>query len=186
MLEQEAALLTQVLARGARNDPFLVLVTLGRAKTEKSSAGTDFYQPLGMAQCLGSDGAGLAGTPVLLEEPQGFVPGRFCCKSRGLGERPGLQERAAWCGVRMHRLRLLSRAAIPAVNQGTPGRGGRHRDRDSGSDLWPGWSWKHPRAGEAAALQLLSDGTAASELELELQTFTASFPFYFFSAVDGN
>lgn len=74
VLEQEAALLTQVLARGARNDPFLILVTLGRAKTERSSAGTDFYQPLGMAQCLGSDGAGLAGTPVLLEGPQKFVP----------------------------------------------------------------------------------------------------------------
>lgn len=91
MLEQEATLLTQVLARGARNDPFLVLVTLGRASRERSSAGTDFSWPLGMAQCLG-----LAGTPVLLEGSQGFVPGCCCCKSRGLGELPGLEERAAW------------------------------------------------------------------------------------------
>lgn len=53
VLEQQATLLTQVLARGARNDPFLVLVTLRRARRERNSAGTDFYWPLGMAQCLG-------------------------------------------------------------------------------------------------------------------------------------
>lgn len=39
VLEQEATLLTQVLARGARNDPLLVLVTLGRARRERNSAG---------------------------------------------------------------------------------------------------------------------------------------------------
>lgn len=63
MLEQEAVLLTQVLARGARDDPFLVLVTLGRARTGRSSVGADLCQPSGMAQCLGQGGAGLAGSP---------------------------------------------------------------------------------------------------------------------------
>lgn len=69
---------------------------------------------------------------VLLEGPQGFVPGCCCCKSRDLGKLQGLEERAAWSWVRMrmHRLRLLSRAAVPAVNQAdlSPG-GGRDRDR---------------------------------------------------------
>lgn len=130
VLEEEAALLTQVLTRGARNDPFLVLVTLGRARRERSSARTDFCWPLGMAQCHGCGGAGLAGTPVLQEGSQGFVPACCCCKSRGLGELPGLEQSTVWSWQRMHRLRQLRRAAVPAVSQAGPSpRGGRDRSR---------------------------------------------------------
>lgn len=38
-LEEEAVLLAQLFAGGARNDPLLVLVTLGREGRERSSAG---------------------------------------------------------------------------------------------------------------------------------------------------
>lgn len=44
MLEEEAALLTQVFARGARNDSFLVLVTLGRRRQrEELSGGSSLF-----------------------------------------------------------------------------------------------------------------------------------------------
>lgn len=44
MLEEEAALLTQVFARGARNNSFLVLVTLERGKQrEKLSRGSSLF-----------------------------------------------------------------------------------------------------------------------------------------------
>lgn len=46
MLEEEAALLTQVFARGARNDSFLVLVTLerGRQREKLSRGSSPFIQ----------------------------------------------------------------------------------------------------------------------------------------------
>lgn len=42
MLEVEAAFLTQVFARGARNDSFLVLVALGRQREELSGGSSPF------------------------------------------------------------------------------------------------------------------------------------------------
>lgn len=122
MLEQEAALLTQVLARGARNDPLLVLVTLGRARRERSSVEADCYWPLGMVQCLGHGESGLAGTPCAAGGTSGICSWMLLLQIQGFGKAP----RAGGEG----RLRLLSRAAVPAVNQAglSPG-GGRDRDR---------------------------------------------------------
>lgn len=182
MLEQEAALLTQVLARGARNDPFLVLVTLGRARRERSSVEADCYWPLGMVQCLGRGGAGLAGTPcaaggtsricswMLLLQIQGFgrAPRTGGEGSVELGEDEDAQAQAA------------QQSSSPCCEPGWPQSRG-WQGQGQTVALIRGWAGAGDIPGQER-LQLCSFSARARRphgWEQELQTFTAFFPFFF-------
>lgn len=114
----------------------------------------------------------------------GGTPGEFApecarCKSRGLGELPGPEERAAWGWVRM-RMHGLSRAAALAVKMGWI-RSRRWQGQTVAlihkRDGWVG-SWRHPWAGEAAASQQGHNSLRAENRSCKIHCIFSLFFFF--------